>query len=329
MRTRHFSMTAVLSVAAFLLMGGSGLLSALPSFAQTYPDHPIQLVIPNTAGSMADITARMLASEMEKILGQKIIPNNKPGASTVLGTDQVVRGKKDGYTLLYASASSLTYAPITNPEVVHYDPAKDLEPMGLHYLSSPSFNVRFDAPWKKFPEIIDYAKKNPGKLRVATSGVGHPTHFMLEVIQALTGAQFTHVPFEGGETVTTAILGGHVEATCDAFSKQKPHTEAKKLRVLLITYKNPMAPEIPTITEYGYKQELATSWFAVFAPAGIPDHVKKILVPAIEKAAKNTKAKIEDAGGILEYKSPADFRKMWEAEYKQIYEIATKIGLRK
>ena len=201
---------------------------ASASFAQKYPDRPIQLVIPNAAGSLADITARMLASELEKAIGTKIIANNKPGASQVLGTDFVIRGKKDGYTLLYTGSSPLVYAPITNPEIVHYDPGKDLEPLGLHYLSCPSFNVRSDAPWKTFPEIVDYAKKNPGKLRVATSGVGHPTHFMLEVIQAVTGTQFTHVPFEGGETVTTAVLGGHVEASCDAFSKQKPLAGSRK-----------------------------------------------------------------------------------------------------
>ena len=300
-----------------------------PPFAQGYPDHPIQLVIPNTAGSIADVTARILAAELEKTVGQKIIPNNKPGASTVLGTDAVVRGKKDGYTLLYASASSLTYAPITNPEVVRYDPAKDLEPIGLHYLSSPSLNVRFDSPWKDFPEFVDDAKKNPRKVRVATSGVGHPTHFMLEVIQSVTGTQFIHVPFEGGESVTTALLGGHVEASCDAFSKQKPYRESKKLRVLLITYKSPAFPEVPTITEFGYKQDLPSSWFGLFAPAGIPEDVRKVLVPAVEKAVKNTKVKIEQMGGIPEYKSPQEFRKMWEAEYKQILEIAVRIGLRK
>jgi len=189
--------------------------------------------------------------------------------------------------------------------------------------------VRSDAPWKTFPEIVDYAKKNPGKLRVATSGMGHPTHFMLEVIQAVTGAQFTHVPFEGGETVTTAVLGGHVEASCDAFSKQKPLLEAGKMRVLLITYKMPSAPQIPTITEFGYKQELPSSWFALFAASGIPDDVKKVLVPAIEKAVKNTRPKIETMGGVLAYKSPEEFRKMWELEYRQITEIATQIGLRK
>jgi tripartite-type tricarboxylate transporter receptor subunit TctC len=318
-----------LSFVAVLFMLGFGPLAPLASFAQSYPDRPIQLIIPNAAGSLADIAARILAVDLEKILGQKIIPNNKPGASAVLGTDAVIRGKKDGYTLLYSGSAPLIYAPITNPEVVRYDPAKDLEPVGLHFLSSPSFNVRSDSPWKTFPEIVDYAKKNPQKLRVATSGVGHPTHFMLEVIQAVTGAQFTHVPFEGGESVTTAVLGGHVEASCDAFSKQKPLAEAGKMRVLLITYKVPAFPEIPTITELGYKQNLPSSWFAVFAPAGIPEGVRKVLVPAVEKAVKNTKPKIEEMGGILEYKSPSEFRKMWEAEYKQIYEIATKIGLRK
>jgi tripartite-type tricarboxylate transporter receptor subunit TctC len=306
-----------------------GLLVPSTSFAQTYPDHPIQLVIPNAAGSLADIAARILAVELEKILGQKIIPNNKPGASAVLGTDAVVRGKKDGYTLLYTGSSPVIYAPITNPEVVHYDPGKDLEPVGLHFLSPAAFNVRSDASWKTFPEIVDYAKKNPGKLRVATSGVGHSTHFMLEVMQAVSGAQFTHVPFEGGETVTTAVLGGHVEGSCDAFSKQIPHLESGKIRVLLITYKVPAFPNVPTITEFGYKQDLPSSWFALFAPSGIPEDVRKVLVPAVEKTVKNTKVKIEDMGGVLAYKSPSEFRKMWEVEYKQISEIATKIGMRK
>jgi tripartite-type tricarboxylate transporter receptor subunit TctC len=318
-----------LFICAVLFMLVLGLLVPPTSFAQTYPNHPIQMVIPNAAGSLADVTARMLVAELEKTLGTKIIANNKPGASQVLGTDFVIRGKKDGYTLLYTGSSPLIYAPITNPEIVHYDPGKDLEPLGMHFLSSPSFNVRSDAPWKTFPEIVDYAKKNPGKLRVATSGVGHPTHFMLEVMQAVTGAQFTHVPFEGGETVTTAVLGGHVEASCDAFSKQKPQVEAGKIRVLLITYKVPAFPNVPTITEFGYKQDLPSSWFALFAPPGIPEMVRKVLVPAIEKAVKNTKPKIEQMGGILVYKSPAEFRKMWEMEYKQIYEIATKIGMRK
>ena len=298
------------------------------SFAQRYPDHPIQLVIPNPPGASMDIAARIFAQELEKAIGGKVIPNNKPGAATVLGTEAVVRAKKDGYTILYTGAGAMTFAPILNPEVVHYDSRKDLEPLGFHYLFASGINARTDSPWKTFAEMIDYAKKNPGKLRVSTTGVGSLPHFMLEMIQVMTGTEFTHVPFEG-ESVVTALLGGHVELSCDAYSKVKPHIEAGKVKVILTNYKIPGAPEIPTITELGYKQRLPNSWFALFAPTGIPDEARKALVPAIEKAVKASKSKIEPQLGICEYKSPAEMKKMIEEDYSQMYEVAVKIGLRK
>ena len=239
-------------------------------FAAGYPDHNIQLVVPYPAGSGADITARMLIEELEKILGSKIIPSNKAGASSVLGTDAVIRGKKDGYTLLYGSSAGFVYAPVANPEVLHYDPVKDAEPLGFHYFFPSAFVVRPDASWKTFPQLIEYAKKNPNKIRVSTTGVGSGPHFVLEIIQSLTGTSMTHVPFEGGEAVLTALLGGHVEATVDAFSKVKPHADAGKMRMLLTTNKLPAYPDVPTITELGYKQTLPGSWFALFAPVGIP-----------------------------------------------------------
>jgi tripartite-type tricarboxylate transporter receptor subunit TctC len=276
-----------------------------------------------------DTMARMLAQELEKILNVKVIPNNKPGASTVLATDAVARGKKDGYTLLYTSASSLVFVPITNPEVVKYDPFKDVEPLGLHWFSPTTITVRADSPWKTFPEFVEYARKNPGKLRVSTMGFASLPHFMLEMIQVMSGTQMTHVPFEGGESVTTAALGGHVEACCDGFSKVSPHVDAKKLRILLTNLKIPLAPEIPTTTELGYKQGLPTTWFAIYAPAGIPDEARKVLVPAVEKAVKNTKSNVDQQGNLCQYMSPPELREMQEEQYKQIYEIAGKIGLRK
>jgi len=323
MKVRHL----VLFIVMFLV--GLCTLVAPVAHAQKYPDRPIQLVIPYVAGATGDITARMLAEELEKILGTKVIPINKPGASAVLGTDVVVRSKKDGYTLLYAGASALVYAPVSNPEIVHYDPFKDVEPLGFHYFFPQTITVRSDSPWKTFPELVDYAKKNPGKLRVSTIGVGSTPHFILEMIMSITGTQFTHVPFEGGETVMTALLGGHVEVTCDGFAKVKPHADAGKMRVLLITNKMPAFPEIPTITELGYKQSLFATWFALYAPAGIPEEVRKILVPAIEKAGNLTKPKIDKMGSIAEYKSPAELKKMTEMEYKKALEIAKKIGLHK
>jgi tripartite-type tricarboxylate transporter receptor subunit TctC len=137
------------------------------------------------------------------------------------------------------------------------------------------------------------------------------------------------VPFEGGETVITALLGGHVEATCDTLAKVKPHVDAGKMKMLLITNKAPGYPDIPTIQELGYKQPLYGGWFGMYAPAGIPEEVKNILVPAVEKAVKITKPKIDALGSVGEYRSPSEQKKMMEEEYRKAVEIAIKIGMRK
>lgn len=313
---------------AVLFMLGLGTFAPSASFAG-YPDRPIQLIIPYVAGAMGDVTSRMLADELEKIIGQKIIPNNKPGAGTVLGAETAIRAKKDGYTLFYGGASPFVYAPIANPEVVHYNPAKDVEPLGFHYFFPTVVGVKADAPWKTFPEFVDYAKKNPGKIRITSIGVGSSTHFAIELLMSITGIKLTHVPFEGGETVITAVLGGHVEATLDGFGKLKPHVEAGRMRILLVDPKKPTYPEIPTLKELGYKQGLPATWFALWAPAGIPEEARKVLVPAVEKAVKATKQRIDALGSICEYKDPEELRKLRDDEYKQMYEIAVRIGLRK
>jgi tripartite-type tricarboxylate transporter receptor subunit TctC len=308
-----------------------GLFLVLPSasFAAGYPDHQIQLIIPYVPGATGDITARMLADEMEKIIGAKIIPNNKPGAGTVLGAEYAIRAKKDGYTLFYGGASPFVYAPISNPEVVHYDASKDVEPLGFHFFFPTVVGVKADAPWKNFKEFVDYAKKNPGKIRISSIGVGSSTHFAIEMLQSITGIKLTHVPFEGGEATVTAVMGGHVEATLDGFGKLKPHVEAGRMRILLIDPKNPAYPQIPTLKELGYKQGVPATWFALWAPAGIPEEARKVLIPAVEKAVKNTKARIDALGSICEYKTPAETKKLRDDEYKQMSEIAVKIGLRK
>jgi tripartite-type tricarboxylate transporter receptor subunit TctC len=313
----------------FLFTWVYGTLGARDAVSQRYPDRPIQLVIPNVAGSSMDNSARALAEELEKVLGTKVVSLNKPGASTVLGTDFVVRGKKDGYTLLYAGASSLVMAPATNPEVVHYDPAKDLEPLGFHYFLPNTVNTRTDFPWRNFPEFIDYAKKNPEKLRVATSGVGHPTHFMLEMIQVMTGARFVHVPFQGGAPVVTSVLGGHVEVCCDTFANVKQHVDAGKMQILLTTYKLPAFPDVPTITELGYKESLPVGWMGLWAPAGIPEEARRVLIPATEKAVRNSKPKIDLMWAVCEYKTPLEQTRLREEQYRQISETAAKMGLRK
>ena len=315
-----------------LLLMVYGISVGIPTLqAQPYPNRPVQLVIPSTGGSLLDVAGRLLGDEIGKILGTQLIPVNKPGAGFTLGTDFVAKSKKDGYTLAYVNKAAIIYARILNPETVPYDPDRDLEPLGLHLFFPVAIAVQESSPWKTFNELVDYAKKNPGKLRFSTAGIGSLSHFNLEIIQSLTGAQFTHVPFKGGESVITALLGGHVEATCDAFNKLVPHMESGKMRVLLLTKKMSEFPNVPTITELGYKQEPPSDWFAMYGPVGMPEEVKKVLIAAIEKAMRNPelKAKLEKMLFVVDYKSPAELKKLTAEEYERALAIANKAGLRK
>ena len=324
---RRLILIAILSLAICSLSFGVNKIQAQP-----YPNRPIQLVIPASAGAILDITGRVLADDLGKILGQQFVPINKPGGTFTLGTDLVARSsKKDGYTLCYTNNPAIVYARILTPETVAYDPDKDLEPLGLHLFFAHAIAVQASAPWKTFGELLDYVKKNPDKVRVSTPGIGSTSHFNLEIIQSLTGTQFNHIPFKSGEAVITALLGGHVEMTFDAISKIAPHVESGKMRMLLVSIKTPQFPNIPMLTELGFKQALPASWFAMYGPAGLPEEVKKVLIPAIEKAVKNPelKAKLEKMHFTVIYKSPAELKKLAAEEYETALAIAKKVGLRK
>jgi tripartite-type tricarboxylate transporter receptor subunit TctC len=299
--------------------------------AQPYPNRNIQLIIPTTPGAGMDITGRLVAEELGKVLGTQVMTVNKPGASMTLGTDAVVRSKKDGYTLLYAGATAIVYSRVPTPDIVPYDPVKDLEPLGMHLWVPLVLAVKEGLPWKNFSEMVDYAKQNPGKLRVSLHSVGAIDHFNLEIIKSLTDAQFTMIPFKGPAEALTGMLGGHVEATSVALPLTLPHIQAGKMKILLITNKWPELPNVPTLTELGYKQELNAGWFAFYAPAGVPEEVKKVLVQAFERIATNPglKAKIDKMGFVVDYKSPAELKKITIEDHETAMAIALKLGLRK
>ena len=299
--------------------------------AQPYPAHPIQMIIPMDPGSAGDMVVRPFSDELSKVLKTPVIVQNKPGAAAALGTDVVVKSKKDGYTLLYANTSAIVYAKAASPETVPYDAIKDLEPLGLHCFFPLTLSVQGSSPWKTFGEFIDHAKKNPGGVRVSTPGQGSIDHFNLEIIQSLTGTQFTMIPFKGGAAAVTALLGGHVDAASIANSLSGPHVESGKLRILLLSNKMREYPTVPVITELGYKRDLLMAWFALFAPVGIPEDVKKVLVPAIEKTVKQPElaAKIEKLGFIIDYRPPAELKKLAASDYETARALSIKLGIGK
>jgi len=322
-------MRRILFTIGFLMM--VYIVSAGVIQAQTFPIHPIQLVIPGAPGDAADIAARSVAEELAKILKMPVVPLNKPGGAATVGTDFVAKSKKDGYTLLYGITSGIVYSPAFSPETTPYDPIRDLEPLGMHVFFPTAISVNADAPWKNFNEVIEYAQKNPGKFRCGTLGVGSINHFQLEVIRSLTGVDITMVPFKGASPAVTALLGGHIEAAFVAVTISSPHYKSGKLRGILLDQKVADLPDIPTLPQLGFKRDLPPTYFAFFAPTGIPEEAKKVLVPAIERAAKDPEltAKLQKMWFIPHYKSPTELKHMMTEDYENAREMVKKMGVTK
>src|SRR5512139_2450840 len=159
--------------------------------AETYPTHTIQVVIPGAPGDAVDLAGRVAIEELEKILKVPVVVVNKPGGGASVGTDFVAKAKKDGYTLLYSMSSGLVYNPAFNPEEIPYNTLRDFDPLALHVTFPDGIWVRTEAPWKNFAEVIDYSKKNPGKFRCGTLGIGSINHFRIEIVKSVTGADIT------------------------------------------------------------------------------------------------------------------------------------------
>lgn len=245
MRCFVFFGCVVLFVYAFGLAG-------LPLQAQPYPHRPIQLIIPMGPGTGTDINGRILTEELKRILKTEIFVVNKPGASQTIGTDAVVKSKKDGYTLLYAGGAAII-AKAIEPETVPYDPLRDLEPLGLHAFFPVVIAVPESSPCKTFNDFLDDAKKAPGKTRISSLGFQTHSSFNLVILESLTGAKFNQVPFKEGMAAITNMLGGNVEATCISMSMVLPFVSQGKTRILLTSKKMMEFPEIPVLNDLGYK----------------------------------------------------------------------------
>ena len=266
-----------------LILGASaatGLALPLLARAQTFPARPIRYICPWPAGGSTDAVIRALAESATKTLGQTMIVDNKPGAGGMLGANELVNAKPDGYTL-----SQLPHGVFRIPHMqkVQFDTLKDFT--WIACLTGYTFGlvVRADSPIKSIKELVDFAKANPEKLTYGSTGIGTSPHLAVEEFAQRAGIKLTHIPFKGNADNMQAILGGHVMAASDA-TGWGPHVEAGKLR-LLATYGSKRTkrwPQVPTLDELGY-QTLSDSPFGVCGPKGMDPAVTRTLHDAFKK----------------------------------------------
>jgi tripartite-type tricarboxylate transporter receptor subunit TctC len=245
-------------------------LAASAAFAQ-YPDHPIRLVVPQATGSATDNFARLLSPALGKQLGQPVVVDNRPGGALTVGIDAVAKAAPDGYTIGLGPVGALA---ITRHMVgkLPYDIERDLQPVALVGYSYMLLAVSPKLPVTSVVELIDYAKKNPGKLFNASSSNGSPGHVSGELFKVMTGTEITHVPYKGGAAAIGDLISGNVQIMFESTNSIAPHVKAGRVRGLAVSgAKRSIAfPELPTLAEAGVPGYEVSSWSGIIAPAGLP-----------------------------------------------------------
>ncbi len=292
--------------------------SAIGPVLAQYPDHPIKVIVPFAPGGGTDLVARTLGVTMAEELRQAIVIENKPGGSTIIGTDALAKSPADGYTLVVA-----TLAHAVNPSLkakLPYSQDKDFAPVILVGVSPNVVVVSADSPYKTFADFLAAAKANPGKLSYASQGGGTSAHLAGELFNSIAGTKLTHVPYKGAGPALTDVIGGQVDVMFATASAVGSLVDAGKLRALAVTTttRSPTAQlaKLPTVAESGVPGYSAGSWYGYFAPAGTPPDVINKLNASIKKSAQSTafKNRVEGEGLVIKTGTPDEFAKFVKAE---------------
>jgi len=247
--------------------------SALPlrlAHAQAYPNKPLRLVVPYPPGGPTDVLARIVAAKLPEFLGQQVVLDNKPGASGMIGAEQVARAAPDGYTLL-SNASIHVINPGLFPKA-GFDAISDFVPITQLASVPLILVVNNELPVRSVKELIAYAKEHPGKLNFGSSGNAAAPHLAGESFKIATGVSMQHVPYKGSAPALTDLIGGQVQLMFDSMPSAMPHVKAGKIRPLAVTTAKRAAavPDLPTIAEAGVPGYDISTWYGVWAPRGTP-----------------------------------------------------------
>ena len=262
-------------------------ISAFAHSADVYPARTIKLIVPFAPGATTDIVARVVAQGLSSEVGQPIIVENKPGASTILGTSFVAKSPADGYTLLLAVDSNMTINPLMNPNV-NYIVGKDFKLIGEFGRMPIGLAVAGSSSYETVRSFVDDAKKNPGKINYGSTGAGALYHIVAEMFEAQTDVKLTQIPYRGGAPIMTALRSGEIQSAFNVVGTLLPQAKDEKIRILAITgeKRHPLLAKVPTFSEAGYPGFNPTSRFGLVGPAGMPSEVVEKLSGALNKVLR-------------------------------------------
>jgi len=288
-----------------------GLLSVLPIFAQDYPNKPIKIIAPFPPGTGPDANTREIAQELTKALGQSVVVENRPGASTMIGMEVGAKATPDGYTLVMGSTTSMSVVPHTYSSKVPYKVERDYVPISIVGLLNTALTANSNLPEKNAKELIDRLKKQPGSITAATSGIGSYSHLAGEWFASSAGVKIDFVPYNTTSPYSD-LVAGQVNIIFDALPAAIGNVRAGKLKILALTGKtrHPNFPDIPTFAEAGLPDYAPTAWIGLFAPAGTPAPIITKLSEAMQKAAAQNPeliARWRSFGGDLKAQTTAEF----------------------
>lgn len=293
----------------------AALIAALPmtppahAQAPAYPARPITIVVGSAPGGSNDVFARAIAKRLQDAWGQSVVVDNKPSGGGVLANSVVARAAPDGYTLVVVSSTFTTGAAIrTN---LPYDATKDLKPVAMLARGPMLVTVGKDSPLKSIQDLVAQAKTQPGKLNYGTSGAGSINHFATELFTGAAGVRMTHIPYKGMGPATNDLLAGQIDVLVASAPSILGQVRGGRVRALAVTTaaRSPVAPELPTLQEAGYKGSAADLWWGVLAPAGTPQAVVDKLNTELNKQVQSAEMKdfFLKEGAVPAAMKPADF----------------------
>jgi tripartite-type tricarboxylate transporter receptor subunit TctC len=276
--------------AALCLAGQAG--------AEDYPAHSVRMLIPAAPGGAVDVIGRVLADKMSATLGKPVVPENRAGAGTMVGSEALVNSPADGYTILVMTSSHAINAAVQ--KTIRFDPLNSFAPVSLVATVPDLLVVNAASPIHSLADLIQAAKKEPGKITYGSAGAGSYSQMDAELLKTMAGIDMLHVPYKGGVPSVAALLGNEIQCMFLSAPGLVPHVKAGKLRALAVTSKqrSPLLPDVPTMAEAGLPDYSATSWYGVVLPAKTPPAIIATLNKHINEALKmpDVRAKLAAVG---------------------------------